>query len=433
MRKIALLLTCFVILTGYVWANGTEEKSVDDGKIHLKAIHQLNITEDRAVKNWEQIYPAFQAKFPNIEIEWKFIADEAYHDKLQTMAVSKQLPDLMFLWPKKRTGMVTGSGKIKDLRPWIKGHESEFSAEAMSPQGINGEMYELPEQVTVCHTFYINERLLKELGLTIPKTFQELLDQGEIIREAGLIPIAMDNGDGWQMESCFLSTLAERTGGKDWMLKAIKGDGASFADKEFVDALNIIKTISDSDMFSPGINSASYGIALDTFVREEAVYMIDGGWRVQNLSSELTNDQMEYITISSFPDVPNQVGVSGSTAAVAGTGFGMNSNLTGEKADAAWEWIWYWAGPEGSKIKNELGWVSAYKMEAPDSLPLLNKKFMKYLGDSPMSPVIDAYMDAEGVGILNSSIQEMMLGAKSPQDVATEYENWVTANDSNRK
>lgn len=214
MRKIILLLIGFIMLTGTIWANGSKEKTIEDGKIHLKGIYQLNITDDLAVKNWNQIWPAFQEKFPNIEIEWEFISDEAYHDKLQTMAVSNQLPDLILLWPKKRTGMVTGTGKIKDLSPWIKGHESEFSSEAMSPQGLNEEMYELPEQVNICHTFYINERLLKKLGLTIPKTYEELLAQGDVIREADLIPIAMDNGDGWPMDSCFLSTLAERTGGE---------------------------------------------------------------------------------------------------------------------------------------------------------------------------------------------------------------------------
>lgn len=433
MRKIILLLIGFIMLTGTIWANGSKEKTIEDGKIHLKGIYQLNITDDLAVKNWNQIWPAFQEKFPNIEIEWEFISDEAYHDKLQTMAVSNQLPDLILLWPKKRTGMVTGTGKIKDLSPWIKGHESEFSSEAMSPQGLNEEMYELPEQVNICHTFYINERLLKKLGLTIPKTYEELLAQGDVIREADLIPIAMDNGDGWPMDSCFLSTLAERTGGEEWLLRAVKGDNSGFADKEFVDALNIIKTISDNNMFSPGINSSPCGIALDAFIREEAVYLIDGGWRVQNLRSELTEEQMEYISISTFPDIPNQVGESGSTAAVAGTGFGMNSKLEGGKAEAAWEWIWFWAGPDGSKIKTELGWMPAYKMEPSDNLPLISKKYIKYSKDLPMSPVIDAFMDGEGVGILNSAIQEMMLGTKSPLDVATEYETWVKANDSNRK
>ncbi len=55
---------------------------------------------------------------------------------------------------------------------------------------------------------YVNTRLLKDLGLTFPKSLDELLKQGPAIAAKGLIPIAMDNKDGWQMQSCLLSGLA---------------------------------------------------------------------------------------------------------------------------------------------------------------------------------------------------------------------------------
>ena len=432
MKKI-LSLAIICMMTAAVWAGGQQEKAADDGKIHLTGMHQLNITDETAVANWDIIFPAFQKATPDIEIEWEFIADEPYHDKLQAMSVADQLPDLMFLWPAKRTGMVTGSGRIKDLSPWIKGHENEFAAKAMDPQGKNGEMYELPEQVTVCHVVFVNERLLKELGLSYPETMEEMIAQGDKIRAAGLIPIAMDNGDGWQMQSCFLSTLTERAGGMDWFTKAISGQGANFSDQPFVDALGVIKTLSDNDMFSPGINQASYGLALDAFVREEAVYLIDGGWRAQNLATELTPQQQDYVSLKTFPDIPGQKGMSGSTDAVAGTGFGMNVKLEGEKADAAWEWIWYWAGPVGSEIKQSLGWIPSYKLDAPADLPVLMKKLIAFLGETPMTPVIDAVMDGEGMGVLHPAMQEMMLGAKTPRQVADEYETWVAANDTARK
>ena len=46
---------------------------------------------------------------------------------------------------------------------------------------------------------------------------------------------------------------------------------------------------------------------------------------------------------------------------------------------------------------------------------------------------IDAVMDAEGMSVLHAGLQEMIMGAKTPEQVAQEYEDWVAANDSNRK
>jgi raffinose/stachyose/melibiose transport system substrate-binding protein len=140
------------------------------------------------------------------------------------------LPDIVFLWPDKRTAYVTERGLIKDLRPWIAGKEDLFADGALKAQGPNGEIYELPEQMTATHVMYANHRLMDELGLTFPATLDELIAQGEVIRAAGLVPIAMSNKDGWQMQSCLLSALTERAGGMDWYNKVIVGDGASFAD-----------------------------------------------------------------------------------------------------------------------------------------------------------------------------------------------------------
>ncbi len=402
-------------------------------KMELSMFHLLDLTDNVATTNWDELLAAFKAGHPDIEFEMEFLFDEAYHNKLQTMSVAGQLPDVIFLWPAKRTGYVTEKGQIKDLRPWIKGHEAEFVDGALNAQGANGEIYELSEQMTATHVMYTNEKLMKDLGLTFPKTLDELIAQGEKIRAAGLTPIAMTNKAGWQMQSCLLSVLTERAGGLDWYDKAISGQGASFADPEFVNALTVIDTLSKNEMFSPGVNQSGYGAALTEFVTEKAVYYIDGGWRINNLVGELAEAQKEYVSLQTFPEIPNQKGKAGSTASVAGTGFGMNVNLEGAKAEAAWEWIWFYSGPEGAKIRQKNGALPAYKLPPNQDLDPMIKKLGLFISETSSGYVLDAKLDGEGMGELQTAIQEMILGAKTPEQVAQEYEAWVAANDSNRK
>ena len=402
-------------------------------KITLQLFDYLDLTDAVSTETRKLIVAEYEKAYPNVTLEIEYLFDEAYHNKLQAMTVANQLPDVVFLWPDKRTGAVTSSGMVKDLRPLIQGHEAEFVDGALNPQGPNGEIYELPEQMTATHVMYTNEKLLKELGLTFPKTLDELIAQGEKIRAAGLIPIAMSNKAGWQMQSCLLSALTERAGGMEWYNKVITGDGASFADPEFVNALNVIDTLSKNDMFSPGINQADYGTELTDFVTEKAVYYIDGGWRVQTLSGELTEEQKQYVSLNTFPDIPNQKGQSGSTASVAGTGFGMNANLEGAKAEAAWAWIWMYAGPVGAEIRQARGAVASYKLPPQANVDVLVKKLAQFVAETPAGYVLDSKLDQEGMAVLQAGLQEMMLGAKTPEQVAQEYETWVAANDSNRK
>ena len=51
-----------------------------------------------------------------------------------------------------------------------------------------------------------------------------------------------------------------------------------------------------------------------------------------------------------------------------------------------------------------------------------------------MGYVIDDKMDSEGVNnLLNPGIQAVMIGQKTPEQLAAEYEAWVAKNDSHRK
>jgi len=428
MRKfLMVVLGLLLVLSVFQVANAAE-------KVKLTMYAYVDQADPVNVANWEAVTKAFKAANPDIELEIEYGFSEAYHNKLQTMAVGGQLPDLMFLWPDKRTGYVTGKGLIKDISPWVKGHEAEFSAGSLTAQGPNGALYELPEQVTDTHVMYVNEKLLKDLGLTFPKTMDELLAQGEKMKAAKLIPIAMSDKDGWPMQSCLLSTLTERAGGMEWFNKVLKGtDGASFAGPEFINALSVIDTLSKKEMFSPGITQMAYGDDMTQFVKEQAVYWIDGGWRVNNLVKELTAEQKAYVTLKTFPDVPNQKGQSGSTAQVAGTGYGMNAKLDGAKAEAAWKWIWFYSGPEGSKIRRENGAIPAYILPPQEGLDPMLVKLVKFLNETPTGYVIDSVLDAEGMAGLHAGLQEMLIGAKTPEQVAKDYETWVAANDSNRK
>jgi len=432
-RILIVLATAFIAISSVVASGGQEESSADSSEtIKLSMFYAMDTTDKAQVERWDRLMARFNELHPNIEIEVEVLYSEAYHDKLMTMAVAKQLPDLMYLWPGKRTAFVTGAGLAEDISDRIEPYRDLFPEVALFPQGENGEIYELPETINVTHILYTNDKLLDELGLTFPETLDEMIAQGEVIRNAGYIPISMSNGDGWQMQSCFLSTLVERTGGMEYYDRLKTGD-AKFNDPEFVEALEVIKRLHDADMFTPGINQAPYGQEINDFVNEKAVYMIDGAWRVNNLTTELTEEEKEYISLRTIPRIPGQKGQDNSTSAVAAYGFGMKSGLEKAKADAAWEWIWFFSGPEGSKIRQEVGAVPACKLDVEAELDPMVVKLKDFMATSPGAYVLDSIFDQEGMGLLSSGMQEVMLGSKTALELANEYEAWAALNDSSRK
>ncbi len=425
-RLFVLFSISLLLVPMLVFAAGAAEQSGggQDGVITLSVYHYLDQTDKTTAPNFQYLVDVFEKENPGIKLNFEYGYGESFHDKLQTMAMSGQLPDIILLYPGERTSQVTSAGLVKDLRPYLKGHEDEFADMAMQPQGANGEIWELPEDISVTSIMYTNNRLLKELGLTVPKTYEELLAQGPIIRAAGLIPLSIANKDAWPMQSCLAGMLVERTCGMEWFDKALSGE-ASFSDPEFVRAMEIIKELYDKQMFSPGTNQLAYGQGLDDFVNEKAVYLIDGGWTVNNMVGELSDAQKEYVSLESFPDIPGQKGQSRSASATAGQGFGMNAKLDERKAEAAWKWIWFYSGPEGSAIRQRFGRLPAYNLDEPEDADPMIKKLIAYAGSVPMGYVMDSVIAAEPIGTFNINLQNMMFGTMTPHDVATDLERMV--------
>jgi regulator of extracellular matrix RemA (YlzA/DUF370 family) len=47
--------------------------------------------------------------------------------------------------------------------------------------------------------------------------------------------------------------------------------------------------------------------------------------------------------------------------------------------------------------------------------------------------VIDAVLGQEGMAVLQSGMQEMILGSLTPEEVAERYETWVAENEETRQ
>ncbi|WP_321302278.1 extracellular solute-binding protein [uncultured Sphaerochaeta sp.] len=273
MKRLLILAFVSFLIPSLLIAAGTKEAATD-GVIELSVYHYLDQTDKTTAPNFQHLVDVFEAANPDIKLSFEYGYGESFHDKLQTMAMSGQLPDIVLLYPGERTSQVTSAGLVKDLRPYLSGHEDEFADMAMQAQGDNGEIWELPEDISITSIMYTNNRLLAELGLDYPKTYEELLAQGPVIRKAGLIPISIANKDAWPMQSCVAGMLVERACGMEWWDKALTGE-ASYDDPEFVYAMEIIKELNDKQMLSPGTNQLAYGQGLDDFVNERAVYLLD--------------------------------------------------------------------------------------------------------------------------------------------------------------
>jgi raffinose/stachyose/melibiose transport system substrate-binding protein len=415
-KKLFYLIVALVFVSIISVCIFSQEKEVE-----LTVLNYLDITSPEA-KAWDATVEVFNAKYPNITLKIENSFGEAYHQKLAALAAAGDLPDVMYLWPGGRSAEIYRNELTEDLYPFLGPDKDKFVPAAVAPQW-DGKLYELPIGITATHVMYVNTKLLSDLGLTMPKTYDEFVAMVPKIKEAGLYPILMPNKAAWVMQSCLFSALVGRIAGQDWLDALIAGE-ASFTDQEFVDSLALVKDMYDTGLLPPQSIQLEYGDGPNLFATGRSPFMIDGDWRVGAIAPLLSEEEQENFELTVFPNIAGQKGESGSTSTVAATGFGMKAGLTGDKVDAAWKWIYFFAGPQAAEIRLiEQGMIPAYIMDlsAYDISPLAVKRGAFYPEHSG-TYVLDDKITGEPINILNTGLQELALGNTTPEKLAAEIE-----------
>jgi len=405
------------------------EDPVPRAKVRL-SIYALRDPASVSDDDWKATIEAFKKRYPSISLSIEETKDSgAYYQRLAEMARTRKVPDLFMLGADRLIGAALPA---KDVRPLLRGREAMFLQPAIERIAADGSLAWLPESVIASHAVFANGDLLARLGLVMPATIDELLAQSDRIRAAGLTPIAMADKDGWEMQSCLLSVLAERADGSGWLLRALAGKGASFKDPSFVAALDSIRRLSESKMFPDSINDLEYSVPVEAFKRGEAVYHINGLWCTGDLAASLPPDRKESTIIATFPALAKDLGSPGSTSAMV-RGYAMNKDLSGDKAAAAWLWLWFYSGPEGQRIRFERSGGNGCAIDPryfEGVVDPLWAKAYELLSVAPLAEIIDFRMEPP---VVNAALKDMLAGRKRPDAVGQEIESWVARNDPNRK
>jgi raffinose/stachyose/melibiose transport system substrate-binding protein len=432
MKKSIITAFLFVCGMALVFAGG-QKASGGAGTITLTGYMQID-PADSQYSYWPPTLAAFAEKYPNIKLDFEYVTGEQFHDKFQAMAASGQIPDLFTTYAGARSSYLLDRGLVKDLRPYLTdAFKANYSDQIWQPQGPNGEIYIISPNMAVCTVVYANPKLLASLGLSPAKTLDELIAQVPAIRGAGLEVMMFGNNSVWPGSSILLSGLVERTGGKAWFDRARSG-AAKFSDKPFVDSLTIVKQMMDTRILHAGVNQLTGGDAITAFATGKSAYLLQSGWTINVIKDAADLADYNQFQVLPFPAISGDVS-PGSSAATLGEALGMSAKLTGEKADAAWKFLSFIYGQEGMDLMMKADNVVTYKLDLSKyNIDPVNRQYINMINSQTMGYVIDAVMDGEGVNnILNPGIQAVMIGDKTPQQVATEYEAWVASGDSNRK
>lgn len=338
---------------------------------------------------WPELIAAFENENPNIKIN--FLRDEdydAFRTNLDNEILAGETPDIY--------GIQAGASfddyaeyalPVADYASgWIDSVRAEPRKETTTQDGTEAAVPIL----TAGMEFYLyNQDLFTELGLELPKNYDELLKVSKAATDAGYTPFAMGAADTWHISDFFI-WLSNQYGSGGEIYKAAAGEIPWNSDALVQAATDWQKLFTDGIFQKGALTTTTYPSARDDyFLAGRALAFPTGSWHVgmtmvgpdQEQPGSAIEDSE--VGMAAFPQIgPNDGGsTSGVDFALA-----VSSDISDEKLDAASKFVEFMAVGTGQQL-----WVNTLQgfpvadgveVQVAEDEPEIAKKSLKVVEES---------------------------------------------------
>lgn len=301
---------------------------------------------------------------PNVKIEVEALDEESYKTKFKAYAMDG-MPDVVSIWGQPSfLDEVLDAGVLAELN---ESDYADYSFVSGSLEGFkkDGKLYGLPRNTDIM-VFYYNEKMFTDNGWEVPQTYDDLLALADEINAAGIVPVAMDGGDGWVL-ACYMQDLMVRLAQtpSDKIATAIaNGD---FSDPLFAEASQLLADTAAAGVFQTGFDSQDYGTAQNLFTNGQAAMFYMGSWETSMaLNEDIPEDVRNNIRVFVMPAVEGGSATATDLAAWNGGGYGVSADS--EVKDEAIKFLNYMYQPD--KL-SKYGWEFGVGLSAQDQTSYL--------------------------------------------------------------
>jgi raffinose/stachyose/melibiose transport system substrate-binding protein len=242
----------------------------------------------------EEIIAAFEADNPNIAINFQSYPNEAYKTAIQVSLGSDDAPDILFNWNGEDTGRFVREGHLLDLTPYAEsfGWYDAINPAALDAFTFNGVLYGVPYSLEAKY-YYYNTTIFEQQSLTVPQTFDELLQVCGTLRDAGITPMSFGNQERWEGVH-YMTIFNQKVVGEETILADYSLDVSPdtlFTDPGYAIAFQRLLDMQNAGCFADAVNATTPDAALAQFLVQQVAMYYQGTWIMGNLSA---NDFANY-------------------------------------------------------------------------------------------------------------------------------------------
>lgn len=342
--------------------SGSAEASADNKdaqEVTLKVFSNLPDRKNGQGLVEQKIIDEYMEQYPNVTITVEALDEEAYKTKFKAYSMDG-MPDVVSIWGQPAfLDEVLEAGVLAELN---EADYADYKFVEGSLEGFkkDGKLYGLPRNTDIAVIYY-NQKLFQDNGWEIPKTYDELLTLGADIKGKGIIPMAMDGGDGWPM-AIYLTDLVNKINGSTQALVSEAVKNGDFSAAPFKEAAELMRKSAEAGLFQDGFDSQDYGTAMNLFTNGQAAMFYMGSWETSMaLNEDIPEEVGTNIRVFTMPVVDGGKGGANDIAAWNGGGYAVSADS--KVKEEAIKFLNYMYQPD--KL-SKYGWENGVGMSAQD-------------------------------------------------------------------
>ncbi|WP_438444081.1 ABC transporter substrate-binding protein [Gorillibacterium sp. sgz5001074] len=351
-------------------------------------------------------------KATNIHVNIQMLPSEQISTIMQTKLAVGEVPDVILanLVSAEREWNLEKNFEPLDNEAWVSRLSNK---DVLSSKGhIYG--FHLNQDAGQQGLVY-NQDIFKELGLSVPRNFNELLAACEKIKAAGITPIFMPFKDSWSTNiwtAAAIADYAKKNDPKLW--DDLNANKRKWTEVPYLESI----TQQQLDLFKKGytnkdVLSDSYDMAVNKFLKKEVAMMAMGDWLINDAYQK---DPNVHLGLTAIPYADN------ADLGISPLGGQLFVPKKAKNLAAAKKFLDYLTSKEvGQKIVTANKWISNFKdIETPELPPFKQQIVDTYIKTNKTATTMDAYLSID-ISELWKGYQDMFAGGKTPKDV---YAAW---------
>lgn len=367
----------------------------------------------------------FREKYPDITLDEQISGTDEYLTQFNVGAASGEVPDVFMMNGSDTTNLVEG-GLVGDITDDFMG-DAEWGG--ITPAGMvfeftrDGRTYGVPYGQIITHMIYWNADKFAEAGIdSFPTTWSGFVEAIEALKAAGITPIGLGNKGRWVVVDPLFGTLVARECGPDFVTRVKAGEW-TMEEPCHVDAIRRFKELVDMGAFNEDANSLDNKQQRDLYLKGDVAMFIEGSWALPTILDTAAPEMIEATNIALWPTIDGKEENATFVTGGAGWSYAIAADLEGAEREAAINLLKELSGVEYNLDRVEIGLLPAQSLGDRTADIEQHPLFAEVVdavgsGAWQVVPIIPTNMPRSQLDVAGETLQDMMVGNKTPEQVA---------------